>query len=93
MRVHEFLHTVNVDDPSGTLRVWAQADAEFSATVRAEQHRELGRVVHEATAGPRRYVIPSGEKLVEHVADLPWVNAVEWRGADGQGMLIYPDWP
>ena len=32
-------------------------------------------------------------KIAEKICELPRINAVEVLGADGAGVLIYPDWP
>jgi hypothetical protein len=63
----------------GTIRVWAKRTSEDEAECR-EQHQQL----YECLAGP---------SVMGRMLKLPFVTAVEHLDGNGNGKIVYVDWP
>jgi hypothetical protein len=81
--LHEWMHRLQMYDPRRVLRVWAAASYGYSERERQEQYDQI---INALAAN-------NGEDPIEALAVLSFVNAVEVVDADGNGRLVYVDWP
>lgn len=82
--LHEWMHRF-VGQDWCVIRVWTQADPDGPLAGEVEfkaQHSELERIVAD----------DKGKKTFR-IAELPYVNAVEKIDPQGNGRLVYVDWP
>ena len=83
----ESMTTLRVPQEAWTIRVWREEE-ELQETY---DNRDLSGAVFEFI----RQDVPFRRKMVlaELLAALPRVNAVEVKDADGNGLVVYKNWP
>ena len=84
--LHEWMHRFQV--PGYTVRVWCARDASDASGIEYRAQQLALNRVFSICCEPN-----SRETLFESMAELPFVNAVEAVNADGNGRLVYVDWP
>lgn len=85
MKVYEKI--IEYEWQSYTIRVWQHLDK-----LSDRDNNSIADFIRTIINKARSDYTTSGD-LLETIANVPGVNAVEMKNKEGYGVLIYPDWP
>lgn len=89
--LHEWMHRFEIRAHC-TLRVWCKAGKKDHDDFN-DQHEILQKMLIPYMKQPWSPFVMGSQKFILKFAALGFVNAVEWVDLDGNGRLVYVDWP